>query len=68
MYHKGCPFEGKPSDGFKGMAYKHHGLGVHRSIIENNKHWITPVLGISSKKDHGGIILRYQNSWHPNQV
>lgn len=68
MYQAGHPFRGKASVGFNGMAYKHHRLGVHRSVIENNKHWRIPVLNIFLQKDPGGTIVRYQNSWHPNQV
>ena len=61
-------FEGKPSVGFNGMAYKHHRLGINRSVIENSETWRVPVLDFHSKKDPGGTILRYQAAWGENQI
>ena len=66
-YPQSHPFGGLTNVGFNGMAYKHHRLGVHRSVIKNNDHWRIPVIDVNSQKDPGGTIIRYQNSWHPNQ-
>ena len=66
-YEPGHAFAGKPWVGFDSMAYKHHRLGIHRSVIENSKHWRLPVIDAEDMKDPGGTLIRYKKSWYPGQ-
>lgn len=66
-YPESCLFFGMKWKSFNAMAYKYFCLSVHRSVIENSKHFCLPAVGATEKKDPGGTLVWYKNAWAKNQ-